>query len=118
MAGSDRAVVTTSYLGKALTATGATTSYVRNLADIKTFQLSGRTTAGAGTASVQIEGTLDDPGFDASVHWDLVGAFAALTLGTSDTNSAFSSQDRFRFYRANVTALTGTGANVDVKVGM
>lgn len=118
MPGGLRAIVSVVTMVSGKTNTGATTSYIRNEADYKTFQLSGRTTNGAGSATVHIEGTLDEPTTDATVHWDTVGTFAALTLSTTDTSSSFTSTDRFRAYRVYVDAIGGTGASIDVKLGM
>lgn len=79
------------------------------------FQAVGRTTAGAGAATVNIEvSNLDNPTIDA--HW-LVGMTITLTLGTTDVSDGQHFNAKWKFVRARVTAISGTGASVDVYMG-
>lgn len=93
-------------LANAATTTGIKTASVLRKGT-KTFQAYGTTTAGAGAATAKIEATVD------GTSWDLVGTIS-LTLGTTVTSDSFSSVDGYAAHRANITALSGTGAAVTV----
>lgn len=69
------------------------------------FQVFGNTTSGTGTAAVNLEVSID------GTHW-LVHGTVSLTLGTTDTTDGFAVLGLWPYARANVTGLTGTGANV------
>ena len=75
---------------------------------VKTFQASGAVSATTGSATVEIQGSLD------GVHWDVIGSAIALTLGTTPTSDSFTSDDAYVFVRATVTAISGTDASVSV----
>lgn len=90
---------------QAQTATGAGDA-TSNVPTPKSYQAWGNTTAGAGAATIQIQGTHND-----GASWDLIGTIT-LTLGTTVTSDSFASDDRYGQVRANVTAISGTGANV------
>lgn len=77
----------------------------------RTVQGIGRTTAGAGAATITIEGSNDNS------HWLSLGVIS-LTLSTTDSNDGFVIAAPWQYTRANVTAISGTGANVDVQMGM
>lgn len=79
---------------------------IRNEPAMKTFQAWGNTSSGTGAATIQIQGSLND-----GASWDTIGTIT-LALGTAVTSDSFSSDDRFGQVRANVTAISGTGANV------
>ena len=91
-----------------VTATGAGAS-ARGRSGRKTYSAAGYTSAGAGAATVQFEGSFDN------VTWDTFGTIT-LTLSSTpadDANSnSFISSDNYPFVRAEVTALSGTGATV------
>jgi hypothetical protein len=74
----------------------------------KTFQTHMNVTSGSGTAAVTIEASLDGG------WWDSIGTMAA-TNSASDSITGLD--PRYRYYRANVTGLTGTGATVTVTSG-
>jgi hypothetical protein len=76
----------------------------------KTFQASGLTSSGTGSATIAVQGTLD------GVSWDTFGTIT-LTLGTVSTSDSFSSDDRYVSVRGNVTAISGTGASVNLSMG-
>lgn len=82
---------------------------------MKTYEALGRTTAGAGSATIQIRGR-NSP----QSAWQLIDTLT-LTLsasgGVNDGSDSFVSDDRYTEVNANVTALTGTGATVDVSMG-
>lgn len=76
----------------------------------KQYQVGGATTAGAGSAVVAIQGSNN------GTDWDTLGT-VTLTLATTVSSDGFGSDDTYVFLRANVTTLTGTGANVHASVG-
>jgi hypothetical protein len=84
----------------AATTTGAGTAW-QGPSGEKTYQASGTTSAGAGAATILIQGSNDGS------NWDLIGTHS-LTLATND---------RYKFVRANVTAISGTGAVVSETMG-
>lgn len=91
------------------TATGAGTANQLNK-NSKTFQASGATASGAGSATIAIEGSNDGS------SWDVIGTIV-LTLATTSSSNSFTSHDRYNRHRANVTAISGTGASVSVTAG-
>jgi hypothetical protein len=92
---------------KAATGAGTTVSGRRG---VKTYQASGTTTAGAGAATVVIQGSNDD------ANWDTIGT-VSLTLATTTSSGSFTSDDRYTYLRGNVTAISGTGAAVNASFG-
>lgn len=92
-----------------VTATGAGESQ-RAAARGKTYQAFGATTAGAGSATIEVQGSLDNSNFDT------IGTIT-LTLGTTSTSDSFTSDDRYKYLRGEVTAISGTGASVSLIVG-
>jgi Tfp pilus assembly protein FimT len=90
--------------GQATTGAGSALVMTKNA---KTFQATGNTTAGSGSASISIQGSNDGS------NWDTIGTIT-LTLGTATTSNSFTSNDRYNQHRANVTAISGTGASVSV----
>jgi hypothetical protein len=91
------------------TATGAGAS-VSGVKRTKTYQANGATTSGTGAASINVEGSLN------GVNWDVIGTIP-LTLGTSSTSDSFTSADAYDLIRGNVTAISGTGASVNLAMG-
>lgn len=83
---------------------------VANVSAPKTYQVSGLTSAGVGSAIVVVEGSNDNN------SWNTIGT-VTLTLGTSITSDSFLSNDRFVYVRGNVTTLTGTDATVSLTRG-
>ncbi|WP_295541088.1 hypothetical protein [uncultured Pseudacidovorax sp.] len=98
-------------LATAAASTGAGTP-VAGVPRMKTFQASGTTSAGAGSATVQIQGSNG-----ASGPWDVIGTIT-LTLSTTIASDSFTSNDRYAYLRSNVTAISGTGASVNVTMGV
>jgi hypothetical protein len=93
----------------AATTTGAGTAW-QGPSGEKTYQASGTTSAGAGAATILIQGSNDGS------NWDLIGTHS-LTLATTTSSDSFLSNDRYKFVRANVTAISGTGAVVSETMG-
>lgn len=76
----------------------------------KTYQANGTTSSGTGSATINVEGTLN------GANWDVIGTIT-LTLGTSSTSDSFASADRYTQIRGNVTNISGTGASVNLAMG-
>lgn len=92
----------------ARTTTGASTGVKARY--ISSVQANGTTTSGVGAATINIEVSNDN------VNW-LVAFTITLTLGTTATNDGQALIARWEWVRANVTALSGTGASVNVIAG-
>ena len=78
-----------------------------------TFQAVGTTTAGAGAATIQIQGSNID-----NVNAYVTIGTITLTLGTTLVADGFSTSAPWKFVRANVTAISGTGASINVYMGV
>jgi hypothetical protein len=82
---------------------------------IRTFSASGATTAGAGAATIKIQGSnVASPSVDGD--WVDLGTIT-LTLATTKSADGFVSLAPWRLIRANVTGISGTNASVDVLMG-
>lgn len=77
----------------------------------KTFQASGSTSAGSGAATVDAKGSNDGD------NWDTIGTIS-LTLSTDGASDSFTSDDRYKYHRGEVTSISGTGAEVSLIVGL
>jgi hypothetical protein len=88
-------------------AAGAAVSGARG---VKTFQADGTTSAGSGSATIQVQGRVG------RASWDVIGTIT-LTLGTTATSDSFTSDDRYTELRGNVTAISGTNASVNLYYG-
>lgn len=73
----------------------------------KSFQSFGKTSSGVGAATIAIEASNN------GIDWISLGNIN-LTLGTTSTTNSLTYQYPWLFYRANVSALSGTGASVGV----
>jgi len=73
-----------------------------------TFQAYGTTTAGAGAATIKIQVSNNE------TDWLDLGTIS-LTLATTSSSDGFAAEAPWQYVRANVTALSGTGASVSVK---
>lgn len=102
-------VVATKILNAA-TATGAGSAYSPRAVD-RSFQAIGRTTAGAGACAVKVQGSNDG-----GTTWIDI-ATISLTLSTTDATDGFASNAAWQQIRANVSSISGTGANVDIWMG-
>ena len=98
----------------AILATGLTTTGATQPAQLYKDQQSYQATvtgSGAVSATVAIEVTNDD-----KQNWLTLGT---ITLsGTGSATDGFASLANWTFVRANVTAISGTGATVNVFVGL
>ncbi len=95
----------------AVTTTATSESYNVTGAVARTYQVVASTTAGAGTATVEIQVSND------GTNWLLLGTIP-LTLSTTPSTDGLAANAPWAFTRAKVTALTGTGANVTVILGV
>lgn len=75
-----------------------------------TFQAVGATTSGSGAATVEIKGSNDGVNF-------ITIATISLTLGTAQTTDGVVIEAPWGSYLANLSAISGTGANVQVIAG-
>ena len=82
-------------------------SALSGLAPEKSCQAYGTTTAGAGAATVAIQASNDNS------NWITVGTIT-LVLATAVSSDGFAMNSLWRHIRANVTAISGTGASVTV----
>lgn len=99
-----------------VTATGAGTKYSLRCVN-RTFQAMGATSSGSGSATVVIEASnKETPVEGTNVDWTTLGTIT-LTLGTTQTNDAFVSAASYRWIRARVSAISGTGATVNAYTG-
>ena len=73
----------------------------------RVFQASGTTSSGSGAATILIQVSLDDS------NWVTLGTIS-LTLGTTATSDGFASDAPWIYTRARVSAISGTGASVNV----
>lgn len=100
-------------LHSATTATGSSKGY--SFSDALSFQARGATSAGAGAATIVIEGTNFERAA-ADGDWDTVGTIT-LTLSTTTSSDGFvvdGAGGKYLWYRARVSAISGTDASVDV----
>jgi hypothetical protein len=95
------------------TATGAGTAWnPRDTSAVATyvqhsFQAKGLTTTSTGAATILIQVSND------GVNFITMGTIT-LTLGTAVTSDGFAAANSYEYYRANVSAISGTGAKVTV----
>lgn len=92
------------------TATGAGSTFELHARQC-TFQATGTTTAGSGAATIAIRVSND------KVTWLTLGTIS-LTLSTVASGDGFASDAAWAYVRANVTAISGTGASVTVTMGV
>jgi hypothetical protein len=90
--------------------TAAAGSAVPGVSGVKTYQANGTTTAGAGSATIKVQGSNN------GANWDDIGTIT-LTLSTTTSSDSFASDDRYAELRGNVTAISGTGASVNLVMG-
>lgn len=90
--------------------TAAAGDAIKGINKTKTYQAGGTTTAGAGAATVLVQGSNDE-----GASWNTIGTIT-LTLSTTRSSDSFTSDDRYQRLRGNVSAISGTGAAVDLIV--
>jgi hypothetical protein len=97
------------------TGSGANTQNNNNVNT--TFQCYGVTSAGAGAATIVIEvSDLPLPATATSVDWITAGTIT-LTLSTTRSSDGFVLNAPWRWYRARVSAISGTDATVSCYAG-
>jgi hypothetical protein len=77
----------------------------------KVFQAYGTTSAGAGSATIVIQGSIFGDNF-------ITLGTISLTLGTTLTSDGFAIDACWPFVRANVSAISGTNATVTGDMGI
>lgn len=83
----------------------------------RTFQAMGATSSGTGAASIVIEASDKAiPVEGTTADWTTLGTIT-LTLGTTQTNDGFVSYASWRWVRARVSSISGTGATVNAYLG-
>ena len=98
----------------AAAATGAGSAF--QVRDAKrTFHAVGATTSSTGAATIAVE-VSNKPTPSADADWLTLGTIG-LTLGTTQTGDGFASDAPWLHVRGNVTAISGTGANVTLYMG-
>lgn len=98
------------------TATGAGEKHSPRCVN-RTFQAMGTTSSGSGSATIIIEASdKATPVETSNVDWTTLGTIT-LTLGTTQTNDGFVSDASWRWIRARVSAISGTGATVNGYMG-
>lgn len=84
---------------------------VRNYAQRSTFQVAGKTWSGTGSATVVIQVSNDD------ALWLDAGLITLSLVSSGLVSDGFTMHAPWRFARANVTELSGTGAYVNAHMG-
>jgi hypothetical protein len=74
------------------------------------------TGTGAVTATVSIQITNDDDG-TSPINWCSTALGTITLTGTTSASDGFATMAAWRYVRANVTAITGTGATLEVLMG-
>lgn len=97
--------------------TTVTGGYISPRCINRTFQAMGTTSSGSGSGVVVIEASNKSaPDTGTNVDWTTLGTIT-LTLGTTQTNDGFVSAASWRFVRARVSSISGTGASVNAHMG-
>lgn len=100
------------------TAAGTYGENVQPAHDVRTFQCYGVTSAGAGSATVKVWGSnIASPVNSTDVDWVLLGTMT-LTLSTARSSDYLSSDATWRWVRAELDAVSGTGATVQCAMGV
>ncbi len=94
----------------AATATTSTFVVFDGWHSARVFQADGTTSSGSGAATVKVQVSAN------RADWIDLGTIT-LTLGTTSTSDGFTSSAPWPYYRGNVTAISGTGASVNLKAG-
>ncbi len=105
----ENGTVNTSFLLRSATSQAAGDA-VDGIAKTKTYQAWGKTTAGAGAATILVQGSNDEGN-----TWDTIGTISLTLTNTANVSDGFSSEDRYHKLRGNVSAISGTGASVNLK---
>ena len=87
----------TPILTTATTSTGATAA-VLGASGTKTFQATAVASTGTGNFAATVQGSMR------GTYWDDIGSITLTSASTAGMSNGFTSDDRYNFYRANVTA--------------
>jgi hypothetical protein len=82
----------------------------------RTLEVSGKTSSGSGSVTVKLQGSNDKSG-KAGAWVDVATVVRALTTTMQHSRVPVRDAGLFRFYRANVTAISGTGAQGNAYLG-
>jgi len=74
----------------------------------RTFQAFGSTTAGAGAATILVEGSNDNS------HWITLGTISLILGVTVVTDGYSSTNSPWKYIRGRISAISGTGAKVSL----
>lgn len=77
----------------------------------RTFQADGTTSSGTGSATIKVQASNDNS------NWIDLGTIT-LSLSTTSATDGFTSDAPWAFVRGNVTAISGTGASVNLVMGV
>ena len=92
-------------------ATGAGTNvFNMSTGGSRTFQADGTTSSGSGSATIKVQVSNDNS------NWIDLGT-VTLSLSTTSATDGFTSDAPWAFVRGNVTAISGTGASVNLYMG-
>lgn len=80
------------------TTTVAATAAVQGASGTKTFQATAVASSGTGNFAAEVQGSMR------GTYWDTLGTITLTSASTSGMSGGFTSDDRYNFYRANVTA--------------
>lgn len=80
------------------------------------FQVVGRTSSGAGSATVVIEASNVRPSPSDDGHYIELGTMS-LVLSPADESDGFAINAPYAHIRARLSAISGTGASVDLYMG-
>lgn len=83
-----------------VTTTGATTGVYSPAASTKTFQATAVASTGTGNFTAQVQGSMR------GTYWDTLGTITLTSATTAGMSDGFTSEDRYSYYRANITALS------------
>lgn len=80
------------------TTTTGQTAAVLGASGTKTFQATAVASSGTGNFTAEVQGSMR------GTYWDTLGTIALTSASTAGMSGGFTSDDRYNFYRANVTA--------------
>jgi len=98
--------INSNYLLEDVTSTGAGESKDLNPGP-RVFQAIGSTSSGSGSATIKVQGSLDNVNF-------VNLATITLTLSTTVATDGFAIDSLWKYIRGNVTAISGTDATVSL----
>lgn len=92
-----------------------TTTGASNPSLATAFQVVGKTSSGSGSVTVKLQGSNDET----KNAWNDVATITlSLTTSPSSQETSLRQASNYRFYRANATAISRTGAQFDANMGV